>query len=125
MNMDSNKKKSMQRREVFTAWVLLSAPITGFVAYLVAYLGLHIGQSNAPLVSALTLAVACLLFLSWAFISHTDADWRKTTRFIAFGLLFEGLILVSVVTAGRGASLYFGFGSMAIGLVLLFGAKRH
>jgi hypothetical protein len=122
---DSNKRKAVQRREVFTAWILLSAPIIGFVAYLIAYLGLHVGQSNLPLVAALTLAVACLFLLSWMFIFHTDADWRKTTRFIAFGLLFEGAVLLLTHASGRAGSIYFGVGSILVGLTLLFGAKKH
>ncbi len=122
---DSNNWKSMQRREILTAWAMLSAPITGFVAYLVVYLGLQIGQSNAPLVAAICVAVISLFFLSWAFISHTHADWRKTTRFIAFGLMLEGAALIMTRISGHGVSIYFGFGSIAVGLGLLFGAKKY
>lgn len=122
---DSNKRKAVLRREVFTAWILLSAPIVGFVAYLITYLGLHIGQSQLPLVAAMLMAISCLLLMSWMFITHTDADWRKTTRFIAFGLIFEGAVLFMTRASWKGASDYFGAGSILIGMVLLFGAKKH
>ena len=115
----------MQRREIFTAWVLLSAPLIGFVAYLLGYLGLQLGNGNMPLVFALSLAIVCLFFLAWLFISFTDADWRKTTRFIATGLLFEGFVLWMTRTSGREASLYFGIGSAMIGVILLLAAKKH
>ena len=123
--VDSNTKKAVQRREVFTAWILLSAPIVGFVAYLLVYLGLQIGVGNAPLMAALTLSVACLFFLSWTFVNYTQADWRKTTRFIAVGLLFEGIVLLMARASGREASIYFGAGSILIGVVLMLAAKRH
>jgi hypothetical protein len=122
---ESNRRKAVQRREVLTAWFLLSSPMIGFVAYLTMYLGLHVGAGNLPLFAAVFLAVVCLFLLSWVFISHTEADWRKTTRFIAFGLLFEGIVLVMTRTSGREASIYFGIGSLVVGLVLLFGAKRN
>ena len=115
----------MQRREVFTAWALLSAPLIGFVTYLLGYLGLRLGSSNLPLLLALSLAVVCLFFLAWLFISFTDADWRKTTRFIATGLLFEGFVLWMTRTSGREASLYFGIGSAVVGLILFLAAKKH
>ena len=122
---DSNNRKVVQRREVLTAWVLLSAPMIGFVAYLLAYLGLQVGQGNAPIVAALILTVACLFFVSWLFISHTRADWVKTTQFIAIGLIFEGFVLYMSRTTGHAGSVYFGIGSVAIGLILLLMAKRH
>jgi hypothetical protein len=122
---DSNNRKAVQRREVFTAWVLLSAPMIGFVAYLLAYLGLQIGQGNAPIVAALMLTVACLFFLSWLFIDHTQADWVKTTRFIAIGLIFEGFVLWMARATGHAGSIYFGIGSVVVGLLLLLFAKKH
>lgn len=122
---DSNERKAVQRREVFTAWALLSAPIIGFVAYLTVYLGMTVGQGNAPLLLAVVLAVSCLLLVSWLFISQTDADWRVTTRFIASGLLFEGLVLFMTRATGREASIYFGAGSIVIGIALLLAAKKH
>ena len=125
LSQDSNNRKAVQRREVFTAWILLSAPIIGFVAYLIAYLGLQIGQGNIPLVAAMALAVSCLLLLSWMFIIHTDADWRKTAKFIGFGLIFEGAVLFMTRASGKEASIYFGAGSILIGLILLFGSKKH
>ena len=122
---DSNNRKAVQRREVFTAWILLSTPMIGFVAYLLAYLGLNVESGITPLVAALILTVACLFFLSWVFISYTQADWVKTTRFVAVGLIFEGFVLGMTRAPGREASVYFGVGSVVIGLMLILSAKRH
>ena len=97
----------------------------GFVAYLIAYLGLQIGQGNVTLVAALMLTVSLLFLVSWMFISQTHADWVKTTRFIALGLIFEGFVLYMARSTGREASLYFGIGAAVIGLLLLVFAKRH
>jgi uncharacterized membrane protein len=124
-SQDSNKRKAVQRREVLTAWILLSAPLIGFVAYLIAYLGTTFGQGNAPMLGAMLFAVTCLLLVCWLFIANTDADWRKTTRFIAIGLVFEGIVLFAARSTGREASVYFGLGSITIGLILIFAAKRH
>ena len=124
-HQDSNNRKAVQRREVFTAWFLLSAPLIGFVAYLLAYLGLHFGGSIAPIIAAVILAVSSLFLVSWLFISQTDADWRKTTRFIAIGLIFEGFVLFATKASGGEASVYFGVGLAIIGLTLLLAAKKH
>ncbi len=86
---------------------------------------MQIGQGNIPLVAAMALAVSCLLLLSWMFIIHTDADWRKTAKFIGFGLIFEGVVLFMTRASGKEASIYFGAGSILIGLILLFGSKKH
>ena len=122
---DSNQRKAVQRREVFTAWILLSIPILGFGAYLMTALGLQIGAYNAPLIVALLMSVACLLALSWTFIHHTQADWVKTTRFIAAGLIFEGLVLGIARASSHDFSVYFGIASVVLGLILLPFAKKN
>jgi glucose uptake protein GlcU len=122
---DIHAKKAIQQREIGTAWLFLSAPIVGFVAYLVQFANFKVGDTNTLLFLAVALTVLCLFFLSWTFIVFTDADWRKTARFIATGLLFEGVVLFTTRTTGHEASFYFGFGSIVFGLLILFGAKKN
>ncbi len=123
--MDVDAKEAIQQREIATAWLFLSAPIVGFVTYLVQFANFKVGDTNTLLFLAVALTVLCLFFLSWTFIIYTDADWRKTARFIAAGLLFEGIVLIATRSSGHEASLYFGFGSIVFGLLILFGAKKN
>ena len=97
----------------------------GFVAYILACLGLQVGLYSAPIVAALILTVACLFLVSWLFISHTQADWVKTTQFIAVGLIFEGFVLSLSRATGNAGSIYFGTGTFIAGIFLLLLAKRH
>lgn len=116
----------MMRREVLAVWILLSAPIVGFVAYLQIALGLQMAQDQFPLLTAMVIAIVSLFFLSWAFLSHSgNWDWRTCARFMSVAFLFEGVALALTRNSGGHGSLYFGIGTILAGLVLFFGAKKH
>ncbi len=111
----------MRRREVLTVWILLSAPIAGFVAYVMLASG---GSNNPLLMLASAFASACLLFLSWTFLAHRRDNWRISARFMAFVLLVEGLAFtVTHGSVGVGA-LVFGVGTLLVGTILLLSSSH-
>lgn len=106
-------------------WILLSAPIVGFVLYLQLALGLHLSQDETPLLMAMIVAIVSLFFVSWMFLSHASRDWRKCARFMACAFIFEGLVLYMTRNSGGQGSLYFGIGTVVAGLLTLFGSLKH
>jgi CHASE2 domain-containing sensor protein len=115
----------MQRREVFAVWVLLSAPVVGFVLYLLLALGFQARSDQFPIIAALLAALVSLFFLSWTLLSHTEMDWRRCARFVAGAFVFEGIALtLTRPTTGNG-SLYFGIGTILAGLILFISSKKH
>lgn len=70
-------------------------------------------------------AVVCLFFLSWSFLSHASWDWRKCARFMSIAFVFEGIVLCLTQNSGGTGSLYFGIGTVVAGLLTFFGSLRH
>jgi len=115
----------MQRREVFAVWVLLSAPIIGFVLYLLIALGIKLGNENLPLTLALLATVVSLFFLSWTFLAHASTDWRTCARFMSVAFVFEGAVLASTKLPYTSVHLYFGIGSIIAALILFLATLKH
>ena len=115
----------MLRREVLVVWVLLSAPIVGFVTYLQLNLDSQMGHDKMPLLIAMGVAVVSLFFLSWAFLSHMSRDWRKCAQFMSIAFGFEGIVLFVTQNSGGKASLYFGIGTIVAGIVLFLGSRKN
>ena len=113
------------RREILTVWVLLSAPIVGFIIYLSLAIGLTFGGADGLLLAAMGLSVISLFFLSWMFLKTHPDDWRTNARFVGSVLIFEGLSLGSVSRALGNAALGFGIGSALIGLLVVVASRRH
>ena len=123
---DGRSKNSMMlRREVLAVWVLLSAPLIGFVGYLILALRMQMMHDQLPLMVAMSVAVISLFFLSCTFLSHMSRDWRKCARFMSVAFWFEGIVLLVTQNSGGKGSLYFGVGTIVAGLILYFGSKKN
>lgn len=115
----------MQRREVLAVWILLSAPIVGFLVYLSTVVGLQFNHEQMPLLASMVASVVSLFFLSWMFLSHASRNWQSCARFMAIAFMFEGFVLVMTRNSGGVGSVAFGVGTLIAGLALFLGAKKH
>lgn len=113
------------RREIFTVWVLLSAPLVAFIVYLFLALGLTFGGTDGLLLSAMILSIVSLFFLSWLFVSQMGSDWRHCARFMAMALMFEGVVLALTKASTGSGGMIFGVTTFLAGMILVLAARKH